>query len=360
MSHSDQSVYYSSYLQLDKILDAQHTESSKKGIEAHDEMLFIITHQAFELWFKQIMFELDSVISLLQKNPIAEHEISMCVKGIHRMNKILHMTSSQFEVLETMTALDFMDFRDLLHPASGFQSLQFRILEIRLGLPESKRLNKHFLIALNESDKAQVLSALQKPTLFDSVQQWLENTPFIETDKYTFWHEYKLAVMQTFEKDRHDILQHDILSAEEKEQRIQSINQAESSFNSLFDNSSYQELIQKGERFLSHKATMAALFINLYRSFPLLQKPFELIHEISTFDENMSLWRYRHSVMTAKMIGSRIGTGGSSGSHYLAMTAMKQRIFNDITSLSGMLLSRRTLPDLPADIIKQLQFTFEQ
>lgn len=80
----------------------------------------------------------------------------MCVKGIHRMNKILHMTSSQFEVLETMTALDFMDFRDLLHPASGFQSLQFRILEIRLGLPESKRLNKHFMIALNESDKAQV------------------------------------------------------------------------------------------------------------------------------------------------------------------------------------------------------------
>ena len=71
MSHSDQSVYYSSYLQLDKILDAQHTESSKKGIEAHDEMLFIITHQAFELWFKQIMFELDSGISLLQKNPIA-------------------------------------------------------------------------------------------------------------------------------------------------------------------------------------------------------------------------------------------------------------------------------------------------
>ena len=133
-THKD-SVYYSEYLQLNKILDAQYPESDKVGIEAHDEMLFIITHQAFELWFKQIMFELESVISILGKDSVKEHEVSICVHRLQRMQSILKMSMEHFAVLESMSALDFMDFRDLLHPASGFQSVQFRVLEMRLGLP---------------------------------------------------------------------------------------------------------------------------------------------------------------------------------------------------------------------------------
>lgn len=355
----DDSVYYSEYLQLHKILEAQFPESDKAGIEAHDEMLFIITHQAFELWFKQIMFELESVISLLSQKSVQENEVSTCVHRLHRMESILRMSMEQFTILETMSALDFMDFRDLLHPASGFQSVQFRVLEMRLGLTQEKRMNRSFLTAMKDFDKKLVQQAEGKTTLFEALQTWLEHTPFLETEEYLFWQEYKSAVSATYAKDRADIAEHAILTDEERIIRLQSIDQAESSFNSLFDEHTYMELIEKGERRLSHKATLAALFIQLYRDFPLLTHPNALIQAICAFDETLSVWRYRHASMTMRMIGSRIGTGGSSGFHYLAHTALKQRVFGDITSLSGMLIPRRIIPTLPESIAQRLKFSFE-
>ena len=110
---------------------------------------------------------------------------------------------------------------------------------------------------------------------------------------------------------------------------------------------------------MSHKATLAALFIQLYRDYPLLNHPNALLQAICGFDETLSVWRYRHASMTMRMIGSRIGTGGSSGFHYLAHTALKQKVFGDITSLSGMLIPRRITPSLPNSISQRLKFTFE-
>jgi len=354
-----QSVYYSEYLQLRSILEAQFPESDKVGVEAHDEMLFIITHQAFELWFKQILFELESVINILSQESVKEHEIAICVHRLKRMQNILSMSMEQFSILETMSALDFMDFRDLLHPASGFQSVQFRVLEMRLGLPSEKRMNRSFMTAMKDFDKNMVQIAEKKTTLFQAVQSWLEHTPFLETDDYRFWEEYKHAVSASFEKDRADILSHAILSEEERISRLESVNQAEHAFTSLFDANTYQALIENGDRRLSHKATLAALFIQLYRDFPLLDRPNELLQAICGFDETLSIWRYRHASMTMRMIGARIGTGGSSGFNYLAHTALKQRVFGDITSLSGMLIPRRIIPHLPESISKRLQFMFE-
>ncbi|MGA1249069.1 MAG: tryptophan 2,3-dioxygenase family protein [Candidatus Kapaibacteriota bacterium] len=360
MSQSpDNAVYYSEYLQLQHILEAQFPESDKVGVEAHDEMLFIITHHAFELWFKQILFELDSVIGILSQDSVKEHEIAVCVHRLNRMKNILSMSMEQFTILETMTALDFMDFRDLLHPASGFQSVQFRILEMRLGLTADKRLNRAYMTAMKDFDKNMIQIAEKKTTLFEAVQSWLEHTPFIETDDYKFWEEYKHAVSASFAKDRADIEAHDILTDEDRTSRMQSIDQAEHAFTSLFDTNTYQTLIDAGDRRLSHKATLAALFIQLYRDYPLLDRPNELLQAICAFDETLSIWRYRHASMTMRMIGARIGTGGSSGFNYLAHTALKQRVFGDITSLAGMLIPRRIIPALPESISTRLQFMFE-
>jgi tryptophan 2,3-dioxygenase len=352
-------VYYGTYLQLSNLLNAQFPVSDSLGIQAHDEMLFIITHQAFELWFKQVMFEIDTVISLLSQDSVPEKDITYCVRLMQRVNKIMELTLQQFAVLETMTALDFMDFRDLLHPASGFQSAQFRILELRLGLNDEKRLNRAFQTAMHEEDKQAVQQAATKTTLFGAVQKWLENTPFLETEGYQFWESYKQAVLRTFAKDREDIARHAILTDEERAIRLDSVNKAEISFAALFQEEQYNELLHKGERTLSLQATLAALFINLYRDYPLLQQPFALLNEISAFDENFSVWRYRHAVMTNRMIGSRIGTGGSSGFHYLSQTAIKQKVFGDITSLAGMLIARRETPALPDNVADKLRFTYE-
>src|ERR1700677_2518062 len=112
-------VYYSEYLQLNKILDAQSPESDKEGIKANDEMLFIIIHQTYELWFKQILHELTIVREIFKQDNI--HNSTHRLK---RICSILEIAVNQMGILETMTPLDFLDFRDLLRPASGFQSIQ--------------------------------------------------------------------------------------------------------------------------------------------------------------------------------------------------------------------------------------------
>src|SRR6476660_1708329 len=141
----ERSMYYRDYLQLEKILDAQHPESFKDGNEpAHDEMLFIIIHQAYELWFKQILFEIDFVLKVFKKPAIDDNseDLNLVRHRLNRVNKILQLLNLQVGILDTMTPLDFLEFRNLLTPASGFQSLQFRLLEARLGLNMEHRHEK--------------------------------------------------------------------------------------------------------------------------------------------------------------------------------------------------------------------------
>ena len=131
---------YASYLRLDTLLSAQAPESARRGAEAHDEMLFIVIHQAYELWFKQILHELERVARIFSGRVVDDAELSGAVHGAERVVRILQLVVSQIDVLETMTPMDFLEFRDLLVPASGFQSEQFRTIETRLGLTRAARL----------------------------------------------------------------------------------------------------------------------------------------------------------------------------------------------------------------------------
>ena len=134
-------IYYSDYLQLEKILGAQELESSKVGSPAHDEMLFIITHQAYELWFKQIVFELESVIDVFDDPQVEDKKMATAIHRLERIKQIQKVLIQQIDVIETMTPLDFLEFRDLLTPASGFQSIQFKQIEIMLGIKRKNRIN---------------------------------------------------------------------------------------------------------------------------------------------------------------------------------------------------------------------------
>jgi tryptophan 2,3-dioxygenase len=125
-------MYYSDYLKLGDVLNAQELESDKQGQHAHDEMLFIVIHQSYELWFKQILFEMKSVYDILAKENINDNspELQIAVNRMHRVTEILRILVDQINILETMSAQDFLDFRDMLRPASGFQSAQYRKIEI--------------------------------------------------------------------------------------------------------------------------------------------------------------------------------------------------------------------------------------
>ena len=138
MGDAGEPLYYHDYLQLDRLLSCQQPESEQLGRDAHDELLFIIVHQAYELWFKQILHELDAVLGIFA-GVVADRDMLRAVGHLHRVAEIERLLLHQVDVLETMTPLDFLDFRDLLVPASGFQSVQFRIIENRLGVdPEGR------------------------------------------------------------------------------------------------------------------------------------------------------------------------------------------------------------------------------
>ena len=126
----EKSMYYNDYLQLNKILDAQHPESFKTGNEpAHDEMLFIIIHQAYELWFKQILFEMDFIMEVFKKDKIDDNseDLNLVRHRLNRVIKILELLNQQITLLDTMTPLDFLEFRNLLIPASGFSKCTIQV-----------------------------------------------------------------------------------------------------------------------------------------------------------------------------------------------------------------------------------------
>ena len=202
---TDQGIYYGDYLQLGKLLDAQRLESKEAGETVHDEMLFIIVHQSYELWFKQILWELDSVIEIFSETSVGEDKMGTVVARLRRMTRIQKLLIEMIDVLETMTPLDFLDFRDYLYPASGFQSAQFRLVENKLGIRRQDRLllsGDVYTARFDDADRDKVESTETKPSLFDLVEDWLERTPFLDHEDFHFWEAYRTAVERRIQADR--------------------------------------------------------------------------------------------------------------------------------------------------------------
>jgi tryptophan 2,3-dioxygenase len=354
-------TYYSDYLQLGRLLECQQRKSESYGSPAHDEMLFIIVHQAYELWFKQILFEIDSVREIFGGDSVEEKRIGLAVARLLRVTEIQKILIDQLRVLETMTPLDFLDFRDFLFPASGFQSVQFRMIEIKLGLLSARRLKYDeapYHSRLSGEHRERLFDLESETSLFDLVERWLERMPFLEEEGFRFRERYGGAVVRMLEGDRDLIRTHSTLSAREKELQLEELDRTLASFESLLDPDRHGSLQEKGRWRLSHRATLAALFITAYRDEPLLHMPYRLLDCLVDVDELFTTWRYRHALMVHRMIGAKIGTGGSSGYHYLKSTAETHRIFSDLTNLSTYLLPRAALPRLPDELLKKLAFVY--
>ena len=340
-------VYYRDYLQLDKILNAQVPLSAAQGTPAHDERLFIIIHQVYELWFKQIQHELDDVLDIFSKEYIDEKQIGIAVSRLRRITEIQKVLVDQLNVLETMTALDFLEFRHLLSPASGFQSVQFREIENKLGVVPEQRMRydkRPYSEHVTPEDRQPIKQSEQNPSLFQLIEQWLERTPYVELQGFNFWQAYRQAVEQYLQADRDTILGNINLTAEEQTKHLDAVEANVDHFAALFDASKHNELIQKGRWRLSHKATVAALLIHLYRDEPILHLPFRLLTVLIDVDELLTSWRSRHALMVHRMIGAKIGTGGSVGYQYLRATVDKHKIFTDLFNLSTFLIPRSSLP----------------
>jgi tryptophan 2,3-dioxygenase len=350
---------YGKYLKLRELLACQAPESARLGRPAHDELLFIITHQTYELWFKQVLHELDAVLGIMGAESVDEKDVGRALHFLERVVKIQGVLLDQIDVLETMTPLDFLDFRNLLAPSSGFQSAQFRALENKLGLRRAQRLRYNeadYEAALDAPDREPVGAAERSPSLFDLVEAWLARTPFVTFRAFDFWREYRARVEEMLEADRQIIEGKAQLSEAARRAQLDELARTRETFESVFDPAKYEALRAAGRRRLSYDAFLAALMIMLYRDEPILQNPFRLLTALVTIDENLSLWRYRHALMVHRMIGSKIGTGGSSGQDYLRRTVESHRVFLDFFNLTTYLIPRSQLPRLPEELRGQLGF----
>jgi tryptophan 2,3-dioxygenase len=343
------SIHYSDYLQLDKILAAQFPESDKTREPAHDEMLFIVIHQAYELWFKQLIFEIDSVLEIMKKPAINDNspELQTVVHRCSRVVRILKLLVHQIDIMETMTPMDFLDFRDLLRPASGFQSWQFKLLEAKLGLSFTQRHGQNYYISqLRETEVDAIREGEAAVSLLQLVNNWLERMPFFR--EVANWEHYSRS-LET------EVPQEDIFWNDYRHIYANGLATGETAnlayFDKVFGVAEEDEL-----RVLSPSASRSALFIMLYRGYPMLQTPFQLLNNLLEIDEQMSTWRYRHMSMVHRTIGTRIGTGGSTGRDYLKGALDKHYIFADLARMTSFLIERKKLPLLSHEMEKRLGF----
>jgi tryptophan 2,3-dioxygenase len=355
-------VYYGDYLQLPKILNAQETESQKYGHEAHDETLFIIIHQTYELWFKQIIHEINSVKSLMDKDFIPSLDLSTIVARLERVGKIQQILIEQIRIMETMTSLDFMEFRDYLVPASGFQSLQFRIIEAALGIKPHHRMEvekQFFTSRLKAEDKQQLEKVESELSIFELMETWLERMPFSDFDDFDFWGEYSIAVEKMLAQDEKIISTNPSLSQEIKNLELKNLALTKNTFKTLLDANLFEQSRKEGKVRLSQKAMLSVIFIYLYRDYPALQMPFKLLNALVEIDENFTTWRYRHAIMVQRILGTKIGTGGSSGHDYLKATTERNRAFIDLFNMATFLIPKSSIPKLPSIIKDQLDIVYD-
>jgi tryptophan 2,3-dioxygenase len=168
VSVATQPLTYGSYLRVEDLLDLQHPLSDPPH---HDEMLFIVIHQVYELWFKQILHELDSVVRFMDRD-----DLLRVGKAFHRIHAIQRILESQVDVLETMTPQDFNAFREGLNPASGFQSAQFREIEFLGGLRGNEAYLRH--LAPTAPERERLERRLREPTLYDALKAYLQRHGF--------------------------------------------------------------------------------------------------------------------------------------------------------------------------------------
>ncbi|HZV77417.1 MAG TPA: tryptophan 2,3-dioxygenase family protein [Candidatus Babeliales bacterium] len=171
---------YGSYLKVDQLLELQQPLSRPRH---HDEMLFIVIHQVYELWFKQVLHEIDATMAAIDND-----DLLRVAKHFRRIHAIQRLLEQQVDILETMTPQEFNQFRDNLNPASGFQSVQFRELEFACGLRRTDVLQ---WIELDESQRARLQRRSDEPSLYDRVKALLRRRGFAVDDSAALVETYR-------------------------------------------------------------------------------------------------------------------------------------------------------------------------
>lgn len=356
---SEQVPTYWSYLELDKLLDSQGGLTGDESDLMPDELHFILVHQTLELWLKLMLSELRLARDHLAAQEVPEAQVPYVVHHMRRVIEIFKLTVTHFDVVETLTARDFLAFRDKLFPASGFQSFQMREMEIVLGLDEAKRAKLGNITALEylrqlaprsrggSTAWSRVEAATKEMTLRTALHKWLYRTPIYGSSPTDQGDE---EVVTRFLSDYLDAWQ---ARAQEQMDAMIAINAApEAGVRARYEASMAHVTaflqatdLPEEERHMMRRVRAAVVFVESYRELPLLAWPRLLLDTAVELEQRLLLFRQRHARMAERIIGRRVGTGGSAGVEYLDKTS-DSRIFTDLWEVRTVLLSKDALPPL--------------
>jgi len=339
---------YGNYLRLEEMLKLQEGPDGYSPEPCNDEKHFIIVHQAFELWFKLVISELKEVHKLMNSKNISEQSMPKIVRHLNRVTEVFDLMSQQWKVMETLAPQDFLSFRDRLGTSSGFESWQLRQIEIILGLEQQQRdagmdpLSHMKRLESEGKISSKVLSEfetmIESPSLNDLLKNWLSRTPIngslpTESSDKEVVSSYINGHLDAMSEHSKMVISH-----------FKSIGHGNES--TLGDR--LQKSIQGAKEFLIpggeiNRSRAGLLFIESYRNLPLLSWPRTLIDSFVKVEQSILLFRNSHARMVERMIGRRMGTGGSSGVDYLDAT-LKYRIFVDLWTVRTILVKRELLP----------------
>jgi tryptophan 2,3-dioxygenase len=350
---------YWDYLSLDRVLALQGGLEGEGDVALTDELHFIIVHQVYELWFKLILRCLRDARDELAAPRVAESTIPAVVQHLRRVNTILRLGVQQWDVVETLTPQDFLEFRDKLSPASGFQSFQMRELEILVGLDEANRIQygkvapiQHLLDPAHQQTPAgkmaadRIHRARSERSILAVLDDWLYRAPIQGSTPsdpedglvVSKWVDDYLERLDSGMVQGMERLQQALGPQVDLTARFADVRAAARAF-------LLGEGLDPSVRDRIVRVRAAALFIESYRSLPLLAWPRLLLDLVVEMEELLVLWRHRHARMVERVIGRRVGTGGSGGVEYLDKTG-SYRVFRDLWAIRTVLLPRAALPPL--------------
>jgi tryptophan 2,3-dioxygenase len=349
---------YWEYIHVEELLRLQGGIEDDEDSKSNDEVLFIVVHQIYELWFKLILRELTSARDLFHQNPVPDMALANAVRSLKRVVTIMEQAVQHFKVMETLTTRDYLEFRDKLIPASGFQSAQLREIEILLGLEDSARIplgrEGSYKEALRKADgsPSPATERLERrlaggPSLREVLYDWLERTPVdgAEGSPDRFLRDllasHRRQVSDRVEIARNRSRMSDADVASLRERYDQEMDFAERFLLGQDDPATPPDLTERKKR-----VRAALVFIESYRELPRLAWPREVVDTVIELEQAFIVWRQRHARMVERVIGRRIGTGGSSGVDYLDQTALRYRVFADLWAVRTVLLQKPNVPPI--------------
>lgn len=350
---------YWDYIKVEQLLHLQSGLDDDEKSLSNDEVLFITVHQIDELWFKLILRELVMVRACFDRSPVPEQTLASAVRGIRRTSMLLRNVAQHFELMESMTTRDYLAFRDKLSPASGFQSAQMREIETVMGLNTSHRVpmghENSYLDALRDADGKpspaleRVQARIAEPhTLKQVIDEWLYRTPIQGSHPGD---DDDDEVVATFVREYLDAHRRQ-LDRQSESNQVKTHN----THDELRLRKRFEQEVASAKRFLAaedhpederarvSRIRAAIVFIESYRELPLLAWPREVVDGVVEMEQAFLIFRQRHARMVERVIGRRVGTGGSTGVDYLDQTALRYRVFSDLWAVRTLLMRHEALP----------------